>query len=235
MARKRLSRRKIREVLRLGYDLKLSARQIAKSCNIARSTVSDYLFRARNANLCRPLPVELDDTTLESLLYPPAAQEVPQGKRQMLPVQYLHRELKRKGVTLQLLWYEYKESHPGGYQKSQFCELYRRWASKLDLSLRQQHRAGEKLFVDYAGDTVPVINPETGEVTQAQLCTAVLGGSNYTFVEGSHSQELPCWINSHIHAYEYIGGVTEITVPDNLKIRCQQSLPLRTGVESHLQ
>jgi len=132
-------------------------------------------------------------------------------------MQYLHKELKRKGVTLQLLWYEYKENHPEGYQYSQFCELYRRWASKLDLSLRQEHRAGEKLFVDYAGDTIPLINPQTGEITQAQLFIAVLGASNYTFVEGSHSQELSCWINSHIHAFEYFGGVTEILVSDNLK------------------
>jgi len=217
MAGKRLSMRKIREVLRLRYDLKLSARQIAKSCNIARSTVSDYLFRARNAGLSRPLPPKMDDTDLENLLYPSAAQDVPQEKRQMPPMDYLHRELKRKGVTLQLLWYEYKQANPQGYQHSQFCELYRRWARKLDLSLRQEHRAGEKLFVDYAGDTIPVINPRTGEITQAQLFIAVLGASNYTFAEASYSQELPCWIGSHIHAFEYFGGVPEIVVSDNLK------------------
>lgn len=209
--------RKIREVLRLRYDLKLSARQIAKSCNIARSTVSDYLFRARNAGLCWPLPPELDDTALENLLYPPAAQDVPQEKRQMPPMDYLHRELKRKGVTLQLLWYEYKKANPQGYQHSQFCELYRRWARKLDLSLRQEHRAGHKLFVDYVGDTIPVVNPHTGEIHQAQLFIAVLGASNYTFAEASYSQELPCWIGSHIHAFEYFGGVPEIVVTDNLK------------------
>lgn len=217
MARKRLSMRKIREVLRLRYDLKLSARQIAKSCNIARSTVSDYLFRARNAGLCWPLPPEMDDTTLENLLYPSAAQDVPQGKRQMPPMNYLQRELKKRGVTLQLLWYEYKKANPEGYQHSQFCELYRRWARKLDPSLRQEHRAGKKLFVDYAGDTIPVINPDTGEIYQAQLFIAVLGASNYTFAEASYSQELQCWINSHVHAFEYFGGVTEIVVPDNLK------------------
>ena len=217
MARKRLSMRKIREVLRLRFDLRLSARQIAKSCNIARSTVSDYLFRARNAGLSWPLPAELDDTALESLLYPPAAAAVPRSKRQMLPLEYIHGELKKKGVTLQLLWYEYKKANPQGYQHSQFCELYRRWAGKLDLSLRQEHRAGQKLFVDYAGDTIPVINPHTGEIWQAQLFIAVLGASNYTFVEASHSQELQCWINSHIHAFEYFDGVTEIIVPDNLK------------------
>jgi len=217
MAGKKLSMRKIREVLRLRYDLKLSARQTAKSCNIARSTVSDYLFRARNAGLCWPFPPEMDDTALENLLYPPAAQYIPQQKRQMPPMDYLHRELKRKGVTLQLLWYEYKKANPQGYQHSQFCELYRRWARKLDPSLRQEHRAGEKLFVDYAGDTIPVINPHNGEIYQAQLFIAVLGASNYTFAEASYSQELPCWIGSHIHAFEYFGGVPEIVVHDNLK------------------
>lgn len=217
MARKRLSMRKIREVLRLRHDLELSARQIAKSCNIARSTVSDYLFRARNAGLCWPLAPEVDDTALGNLLYPPAAQDVPQQKRQMPPMEYLHGELKKRGVTLQLLWYEYKQNNPEGYQHSQFCELYRRWARKLDPSLRQEYRAGKKLFVDYAGDTIPVINPETGEIFQAQIFIAVLGASNYTFAEASYSQELQCWINSHVHAFEYFGGVTEIIVIDNLK------------------
>jgi len=217
MARKRLSMRKIREVLRLRYDLRLSARQIAQSCNIARSTVSDYLFRARNAGLTWPFLPELDDTALGSLLYPSAAKAVPRAKRQMPPMEYIHGELKKKGVTLQLLWYEYKRANPEGYQHSQFSELYRRWAGKLDLSLRQEHRAGQKLFVDYAGDTIPVINPETGEIFQAQIFIAVLGASNYTFVEASYSQELQCWISSHVHAFEYFGGVTEIVVVDNLK------------------
>jgi transposase len=217
MARKRLSMRKIREVLRLRYDLKLSSRQIAISCKTARSTVSDYLSRARNAGLCFPLPPELDDTALERLLYVSAAQQAVPGKNQMPPMEYLHSELRRKGVTLQLLWYEYKQNNPEGYQYSRFCELYRRWAGKLDLSLRQEHRAGEKLFVDYAGDTIPVVNPQTGEIAEAQLFVAVLGASNYTFVEASHSQELPFWIDSHIHAFEYFDGVPEILVPDNLK------------------
>ena len=216
MAARRLSMRKIREVLRLKYGQGRSNSQISQSCNISRSTVRDYLFRAERAGLSWPLPPELDDNGLEHLLFP-CSQGVPATERRLPSMEYLHKELKRKGVTLQLLWYEYKENHPEGYQYSQFCELYRRWASKLDLSLRQEHRAGEKLFVDYAGDTIPLINPQTGEITEAQLFVAVLGASNYTFAEASHSQELPCWINSHIHTFEYIGGVTEIVVSDNLK------------------
>lgn len=217
MARKRLSMRKIREVLRLRYELRLSARLIAKSCHVARSTVSEYLFRAEQAGLSWPLASDLDDAALERRLFPSMTSETPPGKRQMPPMNYLHDELRRKGVTLQLLWYEYKQHSPEGYQYSQFCELYRRWAGKLDLSLRQDHRAGEKLFVDYAGDTIPLVNPKTGEITEAQLFVAVLGASNYTFVEASRSQDLSCWINSHVHAFEFFGGVPEIIVPDNLK------------------
>jgi len=217
MAARRLSMRKIREVLRLRYSQGCSTSQISQSCNISRSTVREYLFRAGQSGLSWPLSPELDDTALEKLFYPSAAQEASPGKRQMPPLDYLHKELKRKGVTLQLLWYEYKQNNPEGYQHSQFCELYRRWAGTLDLSLRQEHRAGEKLFVDYAGDTIPVVNPQTGEITQAQLFIAVLGASNYTFAEASDSQELPCWINSHVHAFEYFDGVPEILVSDNLK------------------
>ena len=208
--------RKIREVLRLKNEQGCPASQISKSCNIARSTVREYLYRAKKAGLTWPLPPEMDDTVLERRLYPPV-QDIPQDKRQMSPMGYIHGELKRKGVTLQLLWLEYKQNNPAGYQYSQFCELYRRWSATLDVCLRQEHKAGQKLFVDYAGDTIPVINPQTGEIFQAQLFIAVLGASNYTFSEASYSQELKCWINSHIHAFEYFDGLPEIVVPDNIK------------------
>jgi transposase len=132
-------------------------------------------------------------------------------------MEYLYQELKKKGVTLQLLWYEYKQANPEGYQYSQFCDLYRRWVKKLDVTLRQKHRAGEKLFIDYAGQTVPIINPSTGEITQAQIFLATFGVSNYTFAEASAAQDLPSWITCHIHAFEFFGGVPEILVPDNLK------------------
>ena len=132
-------------------------------------------------------------------------------------MEYLHRERKKKGVTLQLLWHEYKEANPDGYQYSQFCELYRQWTQKLDVCLRQEYRAGEKLFVDYAGQTIPIQDPLTGETQEAYLFVATLGASNYTFAEATLSQDLPSWIQSHVHAFEFFHGVPEILIPDNLK------------------
>ena len=125
--------------------------------------------------------------------------------------------MKRKGVTLFLLWEEYKEIHPDGYQYSWFCEQYQRWTAKLDLVMRQDHRAGEKMFVDYAGQTVPIIDRGTGEIRQAQIFVAVLGASNYTFAEATWSQSLPDWINSHVRAFSFFQGVPEVVIPDNLK------------------
>jgi transposase len=158
----------------------------------------------------------LDDTAIENLFFPVTDKSV-LVERRMPDMEYLYRELKRKSVTMQLLWYEYKQANPDGYQHSQFCNLYRQWVKKLDLTLRQEHRAGEKLFIDYAGQTVPIVDPETGEITQAQIFLATLGASNYTFAEASLSQDLPSWIKSHVHAFEFFGGVAEILVPDNLK------------------
>jgi hypothetical protein len=162
MAAKRLSMRKIREILRLKFECGLSQRDIAKSCSIGRSTVGEYLIRASAAGLSWPLPDGVDDAALERLLFPPPP---PPGAVRPLPDwSEVHTELRRKGVTLALLWEEYKSVYPDGYQYSQFCELYRRFSGKLKLWMRQEHRAGEKLFVDYAGDTVDVVNPKTGEV-----------------------------------------------------------------------
>lgn len=209
--------RKIKEVLRLKWAHKLSNRKIAKSCFISRSTVADYLLRAKLAGLSWPLDPELDDTALENRLFPVTDKSIPAENR-MPDMDYLYRELKRKSVTMQLLWYEYKQANPDGYQYSQFCNLYRQWVKKLDLTLRQEHRAGEKIFIDYAGQTVSIVDPKTGEITEAQIFLATLGASNYTFAEASLSQELPSWIKSHVHAFEFFGGVTKILVPDNLKV-----------------
>jgi len=216
MAGRRLSMRKIKEVLRLKWQNGCRNKQIATSCNIARSTVREYLRRAQEAGLSWPVDPNLDDTALENLLFP-VREAGTIFERQMPSMEYLFGELKRKGVTLQLLWYEYKQSNPDGYQYSQFCNLYRQWIKKLDVTLRQEHRAGEKLFIDYAGQTVSIVDRKTGEITEAQIFIAALGASNYTFAEASLSQDLPSWIKSHIHAFEFFGGVTEILVPDNLK------------------
>jgi len=206
--------RKIKEVFRLKWQYGRSNKQIAQSCNIARSTVREYLRRAQTAGLSWPLDPSLHDTALEEMLFP---RIVPSSVRLLPAMEYLHRELSRKGVTLQLLWYEYKQANPDGYQYSQFCHLYRQWEKKLDVTLRQQHRAGEKLFIDYAGQSVPIIDPASGEITQAQIFIAALGASSYTFAEASAGQDLASWIRSHVHALEFFGGVPQILVPDNIK------------------
>lgn len=216
MAKERLSMRKIREILRLKYDCNLTDRQIAKSCSVARSTVANYLGRVKSAGLKWPVPENLSDTDIYNLMYKSRGNKL--GiKRNMPPMEYIHNELKKKGVTLQLLWYEYKQNHPDGYQFSYFCELYQKWAKTLDIALRQRHNAGEKLFIDYAGHIIPVQDPATGKITDAQIFIAVLGASNYTFAEATPSQALPYWIKSHIHAFEFFKGVAHILVPDNLK------------------
>lgn len=216
MAARRLSMRKIKEVLRLKWEFGYSNKQIAKSCSIARSTVREYLLRTQSAGLSWPLDRDLDDSALENLLFP-VTPVIPSCQRQMPPMDYLFREMKKKAVTLQLLWYEYKETNPDGYQYSQFCNLYRQWVKKLDVTLRQEHRAGEKLFIDYAGQTFPIIDRRTGEIIDAYIFIGTLGASNYTFAEASLRQDLPSWINAHVHAFEFFGGVTDILVPDNTK------------------
>ena len=216
MAGRRLSMRKLKEVLRLKWQNACSNKQIAKSCNIARSTVREYLRRAQDAGVTWPLDPEVDDRVLENLLFP-VREAGNYPERQMPSMEYLYNELKKKSVTLQLLWYEYKQANPDGYQYSHFCDLYRRWVKKLDVSLRQEHRAGEKLFIDYAGQTVPIIDRSTGEMIEAQIFLATLGASNYTYAEAALSQDLPSWIKSHVRAFEFFQGVPEILVPDNLK------------------
>ncbi|MDD5233871.1 MAG: IS21 family transposase [Syntrophales bacterium] len=208
--------RKIKEVLRLKWEMLFSDRQIARSCSISRSTVGDYLTRAQRSGLKWPLPEGFDDAALERLLYPPVCY-VPPEKQELPPFEEIHRELKRKGVTLQLLWDEYKQAHPNGLQYSQFCNRYRQWAATLEVSLRQSYRAGEKLFVDYAGQTMELIDPTTGDTREAYLFVATLGASNYTYAEVTLARDLPSWISSHVRALEFFGGVPEIVVPDNPK------------------
>jgi len=215
MSRERLSMRKIKEVLRLSFEAGLTAREIGRSLSISHPTVLNYLSRARAEGLGWPLPEGLSDVALERLLSDPPAASC--SERPQPDWAEIHQELKRKGVTLQLLWEEYRENHPCGYQRSQFCNLYRQFAKKLDLSLRQVHKAGEKLFVDYAGQTLPIIDPLTGEIRSAQIFVAVLGASNYTYAEVAFSQDLPSFISAHIRAFEYFQGVPAILVPDNLR------------------
>jgi transposase len=215
MPRKRLSMRSISEILRLRWEAGLSLRQIATSCRRSPATVREYLLRAETAHLRWPLPEELEEEALERLLFPPSA---PSRERRPEPDwEAIHQQLRRKGVTLGLLWQEYKAQHPSGYQHSRFCQLYHAWAGRLDPVLRQQYAAGEKLFVDYAGMTVPIVDRSTGEVREAQVFVAVSGASNYTYVEATWSQGLCDWISAHRRCFEFMGGVHALIVPDNLK------------------
>jgi transposase len=218
MANARLSMRNIKEVLRLTYHSGLSARQVARSLNISRSTVKEYQGRAERAGLGWPLPGTLSDRELEQKLFPPAV--TVQAPAKALPdFHYIYQELKthkKFNLTLDLLWQEYKEQHPEGYQYSQFCELYRRYRGKLDYSMRQDHRGGEKLFVDY-GEGLSLVDPKNGEPVSTQLFVAVWGASNYTYAEATLTQQLPDWIGSHVRAFQYFGCAPKVVVPDCLK------------------
>lgn len=217
MPTERLSMRKIHEVFRLKFACGLSDRRIARSCSIARSTVGEYLRRFALAGLSWPLSSELDAAALERLLFSPSP-VVAVSDRPVPLWAHIHQELRRKGVTLALLWEEYRGSHPQGYQYSWFCDLYRAWHGKIDLVMRQDHQAGEKLFVDYAGQTVPIVDRRTGEILfDAQIFVAVLGASNYSYAEATRTQTLPDWIGAHVRTFAFLGGVPEIVVPDNLK------------------
>ena len=208
--------RRIRQVLRLAFESGLKGRQIARSLSMSPATVGEYLRRARLAGLSWPLPGELDDAELEARLFPPPPKRT-RAPRPLPDWAEVHCEFKRKGVTLMLLWEEHKSVHPEGLQYSQFCERYRRFAKTLNWVMRQHHRAGEKLFVDYAGQTVGIVERATGEVHEAEIFVAVLGASNFTYVEATWTQTLPDWCASHIRTFEYMGSVAELLVPDNLK------------------
>jgi len=216
MPAKRLSMRKIKEVLRLKWANRLSNRQVARICRISRPTVADYLLRAEAAQLSWPLPADLDDGQLEQRLFP-TPPRLPANERGVPDWAGIYQDMKQKSVTLFLLWQEYRAVHPQGYQYSWFCQQYRDWFNKRDPVMRQHHRAGEKLFVDYAGQTVPVVDRRTGEVREAQIFVATLGASNYTYAEATWTQALPDWIASHERAFRFMEGVTEVVVPDNLR------------------
>lgn len=214
--------RKIHEVLRLYFEHDRSKREIARIIGASPSTVSDYLARAKLAGLSYPLPEGLDESALERMLFPPGA---PSSVQRPAPDwQRVHNELRRKGVTLELLWQEYKAEQAEGFQYSAFCDHYRRWRCRLSLSMRQTHTPGEKLFIDYAGQTVSVTDGATGEIRQAQIFVAVLGASNYTYIEATWSQQLPDWIGSHVRALNFFGGSTELWVPDNLRSGVSKAL-----------
>ena len=220
MPGKRVSMRKTREVLRLYFDLKLGQRQVARSANVSQSTVHDYLERFTAAGLSWPLPAEMPESELEARLFPadPGKGARRKAERPLPDFAHIHEELQgHKHTTRQLLWEEYRAAQPGGYTYGRFCFLYQHWKQQRDVVLRQEHRPGEKLFVDWAGTTIPIYDPQTGEVRQASLFVAVLGASNYTYAEASENQQMVAWIGAHVRTFEFLGGCPELVVPDNTK------------------
>jgi len=215
MSRKREPMRKIKEVLRLAYLDALSERQIAVGANVKKTTVHDYLLRAKRTSLSWPEIQGMNDEAIEALLFPRKESKV--DERSCPDWVHVHTELRRKHVTLQLLWEEHRQEHPEGYSYSRYCELYRQFAGTVDLSMRQTHCAGEKAFVDYSGDGVEVIDSSTGEIRRAEIFVGVLGASSYSYAEATWSQDLPDWIGSHIRMVSFFGGVPRAIVPDNLK------------------
>ena len=216
MAATRLLMRRLRDVLRLKYEAGLPHRAIAQACSVGLGTVSSFLTRATAAGLTWPLPEGLDDAALEARLFARPA-DAARLDRTVPEWPHLHQELKRSGVTLQLLWNEYRAAHPTGYAYSHFCDRYRRWARVLKPSMRQVHRAGEKMFVDFSGKPPSLVDATTGELVPVELFVGALGASGLIYAEATGSQALPCWVAAHVHMMEYVGGSCAIWVPDNLK------------------
>ena len=224
MANRRLPMRKVKEVLRLKYACGLSEREIAQSCQVARSTVADYLMKAKAASLNWPDVAVLSEIQINERLFP--VHRIPRSVQRPAPdCQYIYDQLRtyqKFNLTLSQLWIEYKAKHPDGYQYTQFCDYYRLWRGKLDYCMRQEHRAGEKVFVDYA-DGLPFVDIRSGEIIPTQLFVAVWGASNYTYAEATLSQKLPDWTRSHVHAFEYFDCAPHVLVPDNLKSAVNQA------------
>jgi transposase len=219
MPAERVAMRRVREILRHRFEEGLGHKSIAVRVGAAPSTVRETLRRLERAGLSWPLAEDVSDAVLEAALYKAAGTKT--GHRRIAEPDWaqVHRELKRKHVTLQILWDEYIGLHPEGYRYSRYCDLYRHWALKLPVTMRQDHAAGEKLFVDYAGDTVTVvIDRLSGKTRQAHLFVGVLGASSLSFAHARWSETLPDWIECHLLALETFGGAPALLVPDNAKV-----------------
>jgi transposase len=211
--------RHVREMLRLTRGAGLTVSDAARRTGVSRSTVREMLRRFDESGLVWPLPLDQADAALEIRLYGPAGSKRGQRRRFEPDWAVVNRELKRKHVTLQILWDEYIEAHPDGYRYSRFCDLYRGWEARLPVTMRQTHLGGDKLFVDYAGDTVPVIvDGRSGEVRRAHIFVAVMGGSSLSFACATWTETLADWIDAHVQAFDYFGGAARLLVPDNPKV-----------------
>jgi transposase len=211
--------RRVREILRLVKDAKIAVRDVSRRLSVAPSTVRETLRRFDASGIEWPLPVEITDTVLEGRLYGAAGSKQGHRRRPESDWSVINRELKRKHVTLQVLWDEYIAEHPDGYRYSRFCELYRGWEARLPVTMRQTHVGGDRLFVDYAGDTVPVvIDRLTGEIRDAHLFVAVMAASSFSFAWPTWTETLPDWIDAHVRAFDVFGGAARLLVPDNAKV-----------------
>jgi transposase len=207
--------RKIKEILRLKWECGLGDRQISNSCNVGRTTVQEYVSRARAGQLTLEKIRDMSEDVLEELLFP--GNNHVSEQRLCPDWNEVHQERKKSGVTLQLLWEEYRGKHPDGYGYSHFCNLYQEHVKTLPVTMRQTHKAGDKLFIDYSGKKGEIVIPETGEIRSAEIFVAVLGASNYTFAEATWTQSLPDWVGSNVRALQFFGGAPALLVPDNLK------------------
>src|ERR1700716_2535431 len=234
MPAERLSMRRVREVLRLRHALGMSDRSIAQSLGIGKTTVGEYVCRAKVIGITWPVPEEIDDAELERRLFTAPSFEA-KPKRPPLDWPRLHEELKRRGVTLMLLWLEYRANEPDGFGYSRFCGLYGDWRRSVSATMRQTHAAGAKLFVDFAGDTVAVFDPLTGDTRQAHIFVSALGASNFTYAEARWSEGLADWIGVHVGALAAIGGVPKAVVCDNLKAGVTKASRYEPGVNRTYQ
>lgn len=215
MARRRQSLRKIKEILRL-HESGIEKTKIAVITSLTRKTVREYLNRADNANLKYQDINNLSSKEIYAKLFSLNSEQT-QHKKTQPDWSWIHQEMKKKNVTLTLLWEEFIQENPRGIRSSQFSYHYNHWKKKLNLSMRQTHKLGEKCFVDYAGHTIPIVDQNTGEIKKAQIFVAILGASNYTYAEATWTQSTQDWTSSHANAFEYFGGVTELVIPDNLR------------------
>lgn len=226
-----LTMRMIREILRLHYSCGLGRKKISRALGCSHQTAANYVNRARAAGAW-PLPAEFDDDDrLEQFLYPKTAgATAPENKKAQPDCDYIHQELKKKGVTLTLLWEEYKQDNPDGYQSTQFSEIYRQWRKTIDLVMRQDHQAGEKAFSDFAGGTLNIIDKMTGEATPAHLFVCTLGASSYTFARLFWFEDSEAWCTGHALAFAYFEGCPEVIVPDNPKPVITKACPYEPDV-----
>jgi transposase len=215
-ANRELTMRQLRYMLRLHHD-GVSAREIGRTLGVARSTIQDNLRRAQASGIGWPVPAELTDDILEQRLFARTGTKGGLRRRSEPDWRTLARELKRVGVSLMVLWEEYRETQPDGYGYSRFCDLFREFERRLSPVMRQHHVAGDKVFVDYSGKRIAIVEPATGVVHDAEIFVGVLGASSYTYAEASFTQTLPDWIGAHVRMLRFFGGVPRLIVPDNLK------------------